>query len=123
MIQNQTAVIQPGTRGTKVGKIVLNIESQNDMQVESCTLLNVEDDSNFEIEPQDLKLRTHLENWLDEKVATLPTSMRVENAFEARVKPHPFINLLNYILLESSGADIACTALFDSAKDLIQISL
>ena len=42
--------------------------------------------------------------------------MRVENAFEARVKPHPFINLLNYILLESSGADIACTALFDSAK-------
>ena len=61
MIQNQTAVIQPGTRGTKVGKIVLNIESQNDMQVESCTLLNVEDDSNFEIEPQDLKLRTHLE--------------------------------------------------------------
>ncbi|PAK63744.1 bifunctional metallophosphatase/5'-nucleotidase [Staphylococcus caprae] len=116
MIQNQTAVIQPGTRGTKVGKMVLNIESQNDMQVESCTLLNVEDDSNFEIEPQDLKLRTHLENWLDEKVATLPTSMRVENAFEARVKPHPFINLLNYILLESSGADIACTALFDSAK-------
>ena len=52
MIQNQTAVIQPGTRGTKVGKIVLNIESQNDMQVESCTLLNVEDDSNFEIEPK-----------------------------------------------------------------------
>lgn len=67
MIHNQTAIIQPGTRGTKVGKIVLNIESQKDIQVESCTLLNVEDDPNFEIEPQDSKLRTHLEDWLDKK--------------------------------------------------------
>ena len=36
--------------------------------------------------------------------------MRQENA------PHAFVNLLNYILLEKSGADIACTALFDSAN-------
>ncbi|WP_336821835.1 bifunctional UDP-sugar hydrolase/5'-nucleotidase [Staphylococcus capitis] len=115
-IYNQTAVIQPGTRGTKVGKIVLNIEHDNDVQIESCHLLDVEDCSSFEINQQDQNLRVHLEDWLDKKVATLPTSMRVENAFDARVKPHPFINLLNYILLESSGADITCTALFDSAK-------
>lgn len=115
-IYNQTAVIQPSTRGTKVGKIVLNIEHDNDVQIESCHLLDVEDCSSFEINQQDQNLRVHLEDWLDKKVATLPTSMRVENAFDARVKPHPFINLLNYILLESSGADITCTALFDSAK-------
>lgn len=42
--------------------------------------------------------------------------MRINNSFEARKSPHAFVNLLNYILLEKSGADIACTALFDSAN-------
>ena len=31
------------------------------------------------------------------------------------MKPHPLINLINVMLLEKSGADIASTALFDSA--------
>lgn len=115
-VYHQTAIIQPGTRGTKVGKIVLNIENKTDIEIENCTLLNVESCDNTKIKQEDHALRNQLENWLDEKVATLPTSMRVENAFEARVKPHPFTNLLNYILLKSSDADIACTALFDSAK-------
>lgn len=61
-IYNQTAVIQPSTRGTKVGKIVLNIEHDNDVQIESCHLLDVEDCSSFEINQQDQNLRVHLED-------------------------------------------------------------
>lgn len=120
MTTNQTAIIQPGTRATKVGKVVLNTANQDHIQIESCDLLDVELPSNVDENQFNIELRTHLENWLDEQVATLPSSMRVENAFEARIKPHPFINLLNYILLQSSNADIACTALFDSAQGFDQ---
>lgn len=57
-----------------------------------------------------------MEDWLDTQIAQLPYAMIINNSFEARKSPHPFVNLLNYILLEKCGADIACTALFDSAN-------
>lgn len=73
-------------------------------------------DSEYSLLPEDSKLLTHLEDWLDTEITTLPEPMLVEDQFEARMKPHPLINLINVMLLEKSGADIASTALFDSAK-------
>ncbi|MEJ7221066.1 bifunctional metallophosphatase/5'-nucleotidase, partial [Staphylococcus gallinarum] len=76
-------------------------------------LLSVTDDDDFVVSKDDRNLRSQLEDWLDTQIAELPNEMIVHNAFEARVAPHPFINFLNYVLLAKSGADIACTALFD----------
>ena len=38
-IKNQTAIIQPGSKGTKVGKIV--IEYTHDVLIKECNLMNV----------------------------------------------------------------------------------
>ena len=77
--------------------------------------MNVNNNTSFKPNVEDIALRNQLEDWLDTQIAELPT-LRINNSFEARKSPHAFVNLLNYILLEKSGADIACTALFDSAN-------
>ncbi|HFE4155230.1 TPA: bifunctional UDP-sugar hydrolase/5'-nucleotidase [Staphylococcus aureus] len=117
----QTAVIQPGTRGTAVGRVVLSTDEYENLSVESCELLPVIDDSTFTIDEDDQHLRKQLEDWLDYEITTLPYDMTINHAFEARVAPHPFTNFMNYALLEKSDADVACTALFDSASGFKQV--
>ncbi|WP_241373665.1 bifunctional metallophosphatase/5'-nucleotidase [Staphylococcus aureus] len=116
-----TAVIQPGTRGTTVGKVVLSTDEYENVSVESCELLPVIDDPTFTIDEDDQHIRKQLEDWLDYEITTLPYDMTINHAFEARVAPHPFTNFMNYALLEKSGADVACTALFDSASGFKQV--
>lgn len=96
----QTAVIQPGTRGTTVGKVVLSTDEYENVSVESCELLPVIDDSTFTIDEDDQHIRKQLEDWLDYEITTLPYDMMINHAFEARVAPHPFTNFMNYALLE-----------------------
>ena len=112
-IKNQTAIIQPGT---KVGKIVIEYTHDKKVLIKECKLMNVHNNTSFKPNDEDIVLRNQLEDWLDTQIAELPYAMRINNSFEARKSPHAFVNLLNYILLEKSGADIACTALFDSAN-------
>lgn len=85
----QTAVIQPGTRGTTVGRVVLSTDEYENLSVESCELLPVIDDSTFTIDEDDQHLRKQLEDWLDYEITTLPYDMTINHAFEARVAPHP----------------------------------
>ena len=40
-------MIQPGTRGTTVGKVVLSTDEYENVSVESCELLPVIDDSHL----------------------------------------------------------------------------
>ena len=115
-IKNQTAIIQPGSKGTKVGKIVIEYTHDKKVLIKECNLMNVHNNTSFKPNDEDVSLRNQLEDWLDTQIAELPYAMRINNSFEARKSPHAFVNLLNYILLEKSGADIACTALFDSAN-------
>ena len=114
-VKYETAVIQPGTRATQIGKVTLTIGDNNQIIDTQSELLPVVGDSEYSLLPEDSKLLTHLEDWLDTEITTLPEPMLVEDQFEARMKPHPLINLINVMLLEKSGADIASTALFDSA--------
>lgn len=114
-VKYDTAVIQPGTRATQVGKVTLTVNDQHQITNKQVALLPVTSETDFELLPEDASLLNNLEDWLDTNITTLPEPMLVEDKFEARVKPHPLLNLINLILLEKSGADIASTALFDSA--------
>ncbi|MBH4806571.1 bifunctional metallophosphatase/5'-nucleotidase [Staphylococcus aureus] len=123
----QTAVIQPGTRGTTVGKVVLSTDEYENVSVESCELLPVIDDSTFTIDEDDQHLRKQLEDWLDYEITTLPYDMTINHAFEARVAPHPFTNFMNYALLEKSGAKLKeaierSAEYFDVKNDEVSVS-
>ena len=122
-VKYETAVIQPGTRATQIGKVTLTIGDNNQIIDTQSELLPVVGDSEYSLLPEDSKLLTHLEDWLDTEITTLPEPMLVKDQFEARMKPHPLINLINVMLLEKSGADIASTALFDSAAGFNRITM
>lgn len=114
---NQTAIIQPGSKGDCLGKIILTIdETTNQIQSSQSELLFVDDvNPTIQTNQTSLHINDDVNQWLDQKITNLAESMYVEDTFQARVQPHPLINLLNYIQLEASGADISATALFDSA--------
>lgn len=120
MIKHDVAVIQPGTRATQVGKVTLTLNHHRQIIEKEAKLLPVTSDIELTLLEQDASLLTHLEDWLDTNITTLSEPMLINDKFEARRQPHPFLNLLNYILLEKSGADIASTALFDSATGFNQ---
>lgn len=119
-IKHDVAVIQPGTRATQVGKVTLTLNHHRQIIEKEAKLLSVTSNIELTLLDQDASLLTHLEDWLDTNITTLSEPMLINDKFEARRQPHPFLNLLNYILLEKSGADIASTALFDSATGFNQ---
>lgn len=114
-VKYDTAVIQPGTRATQVGKITLTIDDNNQIIHKQSELIPIVADSEFNLSLDDTKLLTNLEDWLDTEITTLSEPMLVKDKFMARITPHPLVNLINVMLLEKSDADIASTALFDSA--------
>ena len=120
MIKNDTAIIQPGTRGTKFGKVTLTLDHEHQITDKQSTLVSVPSHLSLTLSNNDHSLLNELEDWLDTDITTLSEPMLVTHQFEARTHPHSLINLINYILLEKSGADIASTALFDSAKGFNQ---
>lgn len=113
----QTAVIQPGSKGDAIGKVTLLIdEDTNKIAKLNSDILFVDEhteisdiSSTFESVNQDVNA------WLDQEITHLDQTMYVNDKFEARIKPHPLINLINYIQMEASDAQISSTALFDSA--------
>ncbi|MHD0398534.1 bifunctional metallophosphatase/5'-nucleotidase [Staphylococcus simulans] len=110
-------VIQPGTKGEKVGKIILDIENGKIQKAETSLLSNetlTPTSNNDNVFTKNMAaLEAEVNAWLDVSIAKLDETMIVDDAFVARTTPHPYINFLNYILMEVSGADIAASALFD----------
>lgn len=110
-------VIQPGSKGEKVGRIILDIEKGKIQKAEASLLSNetLTPSSNIENEftQKMAALDAEVDAWLDVPIAQLDETMIVDDAFIARTAPHPYINFLNYILMEVSGADIAASSLFD----------
>ncbi len=120
-VKYETAVIQPGTRATQIGKITLTIGDNNQIIDTQSELLPVVGASEFSLLPEDSKLLTHLEDWLDTEITTLPEPMLVEDQFEARIKPHPLINLINVMLLEKSVLILLAQHSSTLQQDLINV--
>ena len=114
---NNTQVIQAGSKGDCLGKITLNIDETSQQIISSQSEILYVKDANPTINDEGTKRKINEEvnQWLDQKITHLSEPMYIEDAFTARIKPHPLINLLNYAQMEASGADISATALFDSA--------
>ena len=78
-VKYETAVIQPGTRATQIGKVTLTIGDNNQIIDTQSELLPVVGDSEYSLLSEDSKLLTHLEDWLDTEITTLPEPMLVED--------------------------------------------
>ena len=102
-VVNNVPVIQPGQRGEKVGKIVLELEKNN----EGFTITNKEAELlSVENTPADEKLvrkfsslQDSVNEWLDEVIGTTEGDMTIDNPDEARLDEHPYVEFINRVQL------------------------
>lgn len=110
------SIIQPGTKGNCLGVITIEIEKCFDKQQihHKPSLVYVTDETPVHegIVQQNKEVYSATEAWLDETIGQLDTEIHFSDAFSVRVQKHPYIQLIQDIQMEMSGAPISCTALF-----------
>lgn len=112
-------VIQPGSFGQVLGEIEITMEeTENGWTIKkkqpSLTVVSEKHEPDRALMELVANQEQEVENWLDQSIGTAEDGLRIEDPFHARLKEHPFIELVNKVQMHASGADISCTALFDN---------
>jgi len=121
-ILNGKSVIQPGTKGICMAEIQVTLQFDQDSNMiglhHEPSLIYVDDSTETDEDTcvQALPLQTQLESWLDEPIGSVNGNMLIEDPFEARLADNPYVEFINNIQLQISGAQISGTALFHNEK-------
>ncbi|MGE7673802.1 bifunctional metallophosphatase/5'-nucleotidase [Lysinibacillus sp. NPDC094403] len=116
------SVVQPGTKGTCLASIELKIIMDNQENIHSIThtpsLIYVTEDTTSKTSVSNIISATFEKTdvWLDEAIGIIHGNMQIEDSFLARVQEHPYIEFINRIQMEVSGASISCTAIFHDER-------
>ncbi|MBE1556402.1 bifunctional metallophosphatase/5'-nucleotidase [Sporosarcina limicola] len=112
------SIVQSGTKGVCLASVELTIELNDQQQITSIThepsLIYVEEETAVDatIARLTAPIYHRTEKWLDETMGTIKGDIRLENAFDARVHEHPYVEFINRIQMDVSGAPISTTSLF-----------
>ncbi|MCM0583219.1 bifunctional metallophosphatase/5'-nucleotidase [Weissella diestrammenae] len=114
---------QPGYRASHVGVMTLTLNEQDQIKTTTAKLIPT---ATYPESPAivDLihPLQMQLNHWLDEPMGTVGDNMRIKSHKLARLKNHPFIELVNRAQMAATGTKIANTALFnDEVRGLNRI--
>lgn len=110
-------VIQPGTRGSCLGEIVINVTKDKEHIVSIShepSLIYVDEQIQADkdicalIQP----LYDETEEWLNQTLGVVDGDMYIKDPFQARLQEHPYVEYINKVQLRVTGAEISCTALF-----------
>lgn len=115
---NGKPVIQPGYRGEFVGKIVLDIDDTTKEITHSEPALLPTKDYPLNEKVKDIydPLEKDLGNWLNKIIGHTGEKMAINDTMEARMYEHPYIEFVNRMQLDISGADISSTSLFTDTQ-------
>ncbi|KRM88934.1 bifunctional metallophosphatase/5'-nucleotidase [Liquorilactobacillus vini] len=110
-------VIQPGCFGKLVGEIKLEIQAGQVVK-SAAKLLAVENEIPDPVLDQQLtQLKPSMDAWLNQPVCQFKTpQFEIHDHFQARLKGHPYIDLVNQIQAAASGVDISAAAIFDDQQ-------
>jgi len=112
------SIVQPNTKGICLASIELKIMMDSQKNIHSIThtpsLIYVTENMKPNTSVCGIISPTFdkTEAWLDETIGIIQGNMLIENTFFARIQEHPYIEFINHIQMEASGASISCTALF-----------
>lgn len=111
------SVIQPGTKGTCLGVVQIEIKEEDGAiskinHKPSLQYVDLQTPVNEKLVDVIRPIFTLTERWLDEVMGVIEGDCLFDDAFAVRVHKHPYIELIQKIQLEVSGAQISCTALF-----------
>ncbi|WP_028590236.1 bifunctional metallophosphatase/5'-nucleotidase [Paenibacillus massiliensis] len=121
---NGVCVIQSGTQGQFLGRVILELELASDSQSDPkprWRLLTAHSEllAAGEVEPAEhilertAPVEERLQHWLDQPIGETANDMRLVDVHQARLEEHPFVEWINRVQMEVSGAAISCSALFD----------
>lgn len=115
---NGIPVVQPGFRGSFIGKIELTVATdQGHIRVveSEAALVPVADMAPDEETLALLApITEELDTWLDQPLGKVVGDMRIVDPMGARIKEHPYIEFINRVQMAASGAHISGTALFNN---------
>lgn len=111
-----TPIIQPGFRGAFVGEIVLEIDDETKKVVQSAAKIHSTGQSipSEKVKQLIAPITQEAEDWLDTPMGQVAGDMTITDPMRARYKEHPYIEFINKVQMEASGAKISGTALFNN---------
>ncbi len=111
-------IIQPGNNGQMYGEIQIDLERPDDRwtitkkQARLHTLEDVVSDPKIIHYMKDFEAST--QKWLDKPIGYIDGDMSIKNPLQARIVKHPFIQFIQQVQMDASGADISVTALLSN---------
>jgi 2',3'-cyclic-nucleotide 2'-phosphodiesterase/3'-nucleotidase len=118
-VVNGIPTTQPGYRGANVAEISLELEKDVAGKwtvTSSAAQLHPvgEMTPDSEIVAMMAPISKITEDWLDTTVGTVVGDMTITDPMAARLKEHPYIEFINKVQMEASGAKISGTSLFNN---------
>lgn len=115
---NDVLIAQPGNNGMMYGEIDIQFKQTNDkwtIEKRSAAIHpvgNIPADSDILHYMNDLERST--QNWLDQPIGYIDGDMSINDPFQARIMKHPFVQFVQQVQMEASGANISLTALLNN---------
>ncbi|WP_077702470.1 bifunctional metallophosphatase/5'-nucleotidase [Virgibacillus dokdonensis] len=111
-------VIQPGNNATLYGKVDTQFtKSAAGWQIidKKASLHNLaQTPPDQEIVHLTKEVEASTQQWLDQPVGYIKGDMTIDDPLQARTRKHPFIEFIQKVQMEASGADISVTALLNN---------
>ncbi|MUG46908.1 bifunctional metallophosphatase/5'-nucleotidase [Paenibacillus woosongensis] len=109
-------VVQPGSLGQALGKVVVCLEKQEEgwiIRRKTAELLLVDDSVNADRTILEMfsSLEAATQSWLDQPIGQVAGDMRIHSPLICRTADHPFIEFVNKVQMEAAGAAVSCAAL------------
>lgn len=117
-VVGDTAVLMPGSKGEYLGKVVLEIEDNNEgviikrMIPELISVQGIITDEN--LSSQFNWLNNEVEEWLDQPIGQVLGDMQINDVEKARREEHPYIEFIHRVQMHYTNCDISGTALFNN---------
>lgn len=115
---NGVVVIQPGSFGQSLGEIEIKLGKKAghwsiEEKIPNIRRIREEDEPDAGLLQLLEETEEQVQNWLDEPIGKGAAELKITEPFQVRFKEHPFIELVNKVQMQATGARISCTALFD----------
>ncbi|GAA0447452.1 bifunctional metallophosphatase/5'-nucleotidase [Virgibacillus salarius] len=115
---NDVLVVQPGNNAAAYGEVEINLEKVanhwciRNKKAFIRPLEHIRDDK--EIMSNMAFLEESTQKWLDQPIGYIEGDMTIDEPFHARINKHPFIEFIQKVQMEASGADISVTSLLNN---------
>ncbi|MEG0731135.1 MAG: bifunctional UDP-sugar hydrolase/5'-nucleotidase [Vagococcus sp.] len=106
---------QPGDKGKFIARVDVDYEEDLKKIIKThAELIKIgKQEEDFELRNRYLPLSNQVEDWLDETLGKVEGNMKIEDTMEARMYGHPYIEFIQEVQKNATGANISSTALFD----------